>query len=148
MHIGTGLHPEYPVSNTQYLLFLLVRMPVGALAALEEPDGVGQSGQDRFQVLADGLGTAGQVDDERRVPDTGHCPREHGVGGDGQAGGPHRFDQAGTLAQQIRHIENLHENVQKAAEEISQAAVIAANMDWANTAHELELAVQSMNISI
>ncbi len=40
-------------------LLAVIRMPVGALPSLHQLDGMGQGGQDRLQVLANGLGTAG-----------------------------------------------------------------------------------------
>ena len=80
------------------LSLVIVGVAVGAFAALQELDGVGQGGQDGLQVLADGLGAAGQVDDEGGAADAGDGPREHGVGRDLQAGGAHGLGQAGGLA--------------------------------------------------
>lgn len=45
-----------------------------------------EGGQDGLQILADGLGTAGEIDDQGPVPNPGDRPGEHGPGRDGQGG--------------------------------------------------------------
>ena len=57
-----------------------------------------EGGQDGLQILADGLGTAGEIDDQGPVPNPGDRPGEHGPGRDGQGGQAHGFRDAGDHA--------------------------------------------------
>ena len=68
-------------------------MPVRTLSSLQEVDGVGQSGQDRFQVLAYSFGASWQVHDERLATYAGHRSREHGVRRDLEARRTHCLGQ-------------------------------------------------------
>src|SRR4030095_11322259 len=61
-------------------------------------DGVGQDGGEDGPFLPDRLGVAGEVDDQGPAGHAGGGPRQHGVGGDGQAGRAQGLGDAGGLA--------------------------------------------------
>ena len=57
----------------------------------DDVNGVGQDFVDGVKVLRQGLGVAGEVDDERALADPGGGPGQHGVRSDGKAREYHRL---------------------------------------------------------
>ena len=64
----------------------------------EQRERVRQRRRDRLACLADALGAAGEVDDQRPAPDAGDRPREHPVGGVLARCRAHRLRDPGRLA--------------------------------------------------
>ena len=70
---------------------------VGGIA-LDFVEGVGQGGQDHFQVFQSTFGTSGKIHDESFAPNAHDGPRNHGVRSFRKTRRAHRFSHAGNGA--------------------------------------------------